>query len=118
MDIKAEDFPLYQLLVAMHAGDQGVKNLIADFNKAVTGGDEENFSFAFGIQTLAANFPHCIPGQTAQMNQKTLQSCLAVFKDVASHGHKGAAYMVASFKARGLGGSGASPKNTNTFKPK
>jgi hypothetical protein len=102
MDFKEEDFPLYQVLVKL--GQPGVETAINDFNAAVRGGDEEKYNFALGIQTVAAQVPAgVIPGVTQEINDKTLRSCLAVFKDVASRGHKNGAFMVQDFKARGLG---------------
>ena len=53
MDIKAEDFPLYQLIVKL--GQPGVEEAKAGFKAAQTGGDDEKFYFALGIQTVAIN---------------------------------------------------------------
>lgn len=104
MDFKEEDFPVYQQLVKL--GQPGVETAKADFKAAVVGGDQEKYDFALGIQTIAANVPvGAIPGVTREINEKTLRSCLNIFKDVASRGHADAAFMVADFNARGLGGS-------------
>jgi len=102
MDFREEDFPVYQQLVKL--GQPGIERAKADFKAAAEGGDQEKYTFALGIQTVAANIPAgVIPGVTKDMNEKTLRSCLNIFKDVASRGHAGAAFMVADFKARGLG---------------
>lgn len=122
MDIREEDFPLYQLLVKLN--EPGVENAIADFKKAQTGGDEEKFLFALGIQTVAISMEtgaadHTqIPGNTPEINNKTLRSARAVFEDVASRGHEGAKYMVESFNARGLGLPVAEPAQPKPFSPK
>ena len=109
MDFKEEDFPLYQLLVKLN--QPGVELAKKDFNAALLGGDEERYAFALGIQTIAAipGIEKQIPGLTKEINEKTLQSCLAIFRDAASRGHKNAAYMVEDFKARGLDTSGPQP---------
>jgi hypothetical protein len=104
MDIKEEDFPLYQLLVKL--GRPGVEYAIADFEKACTGGDEEKYCFALGLQGVAL-FPgmeKTLPEMTKEIKEKTLRSCLAVFQDVAGRGHAGAAMMVQYFQQNGLGG--------------
>src|ERR1035437_2986048 len=102
MDVREEDFPVYQQLVKL--GQSGVEQAKADFKAAVEGGDQEKYDFALGIQTIAANVPvGAIPGVTKEMNEKTLRSCLNIFKDVAIRGHADAVFMVAYFKAHGLG---------------
>jgi hypothetical protein len=102
MDIKAEDFPVYEQLLKLN--QPGIETAKADFNAAVAGGDEEKYNFALGIQTIAANVPAgAIPGITQEMNEKTLRSCLKIFEDVASRGNPNAQFMVRDFKARGLG---------------
>jgi hypothetical protein len=104
MEIKEEDFPLYQLLVKL--GRPGVKHVIADFERACTGGDEEKYSFVLGLQTVAltSGIEIVLPEMTREIKEKTLRSCLSVFEDVASRGHEGAVFMVQYFKRNGLGG--------------
>jgi hypothetical protein len=100
--LKAEDFPLYQLLVRLNG--PGVERATADFNAAARGGDDEKYSFALGIQTVAANVPwQDIPDCSPEIMQKTLRSCLTVFNALAERGHASAAFMVRDFAARGLG---------------
>ncbi|MGA2903834.1 MAG: hypothetical protein ABSD98_08380 [Candidatus Korobacteraceae bacterium] len=103
MTIKAEDFPVYQLLLQLN--HPGVELAKKDFAAAQNGGDEAAYTFALGIQTIAAipGIETKIPGLTAGMVGKTLESCLAIFEDVASRGHTNANFMVGDFKARGLG---------------
>jgi hypothetical protein len=102
VDIKKEDFPLYQLLVELN--QPGIEKVKAAFEAAQTGGDEEKYYFALGIQTVAANVPAgVIPGCTKEINEKTLQSCFRVFEDLASRGHANAALVAENFKSRGLG---------------
>ena len=116
MDIKEEDFPLYQLLAKTQADNSGVQRAIEDFKKAQNGGDEEKYQFVHGIQTVAT-FPaaaHFVPGMTTEIRDKTLRSCLAVFRDVASRGHVGAKMMVAYYEKNGIGcdrKASASPKS-------
>ncbi len=82
MNFTADDFPLYQHLVKLDA--QASMQVQKDFAAATAGGEGEKYSFALGIQTVAANVPlGQIPGVTEEMNLKTLRSCLAIFKDVA-----------------------------------
>ena len=82
---------------------------IKAFEKAQAGGDEEKYNFALGIQTHA--FPENrkifgdIPRATEDIYRKSLEMCLAVFKDVASRGHEGGAFMVADYARRGICGS-------------
>jgi hypothetical protein len=104
MDFKEEDFPLYQLLVKR--GGPGAEYAIADFERARTGGDDEKYGFALGLQTVAlsSGIEAVLPGMTREIKEKTLRSCLAVFEDVASRGHAGAVFMVQYFKRNGLGG--------------
>lgn len=102
MDFKAEDFPLYQHLLALNA--PGVETAKADFEAAVRGGEVEKVDFAFGLQTVAANVPaSAIPGCTEEIMTQTLRSCLRVFNEAAAHGNATAVAMVKDFKARGLG---------------
>jgi hypothetical protein len=104
MDMKEEDFPLYQLLVKL--GRLGVEHAVADFERARTGGDDEKYGFALGLQTVALTpgVEAALPGMTKEIKEKTLRSCLAVFEDVASRGHADAAFMVQYFRRNGLGG--------------
>lgn len=83
MDFREEDFPLYTHLVNL---DQAATvHARKDFAAACAGGDIEKYNFAFGIQTVAANVPlGQIPGVTEEMNTKTLQSCLVIFKKIAA----------------------------------
>jgi len=115
VDFKEENFPVYQLLVSLGLPD--AERATADFEKARTGGDEEKYKFAMGILAVAST-PDCLPGQTAEMNKKTLQSCRAVFEDVASRGHVNAALVVKYFIENGLGAPDMPPKTTGTFSPK
>jgi hypothetical protein len=103
MAIKAEDFPVYQRLVELNG--PGIARAKNDFAAGQSGGDEAAYNFALGIQTVAAipGIENQIPGLTTGMVEKTLQSCLAVFEDVASRGHTNSRFMVGDFKARGLG---------------
>jgi hypothetical protein len=104
MEIREEDFPLYQLLVKYESDNPGVQTAMKDFNAAVHGGDEEKYNFAMGIQTVAVNVPVGeIRGSTQEVYDKTLRSAFAVFSDVASHGHEGAAFMVQYYKDLGIG---------------
>jgi hypothetical protein len=101
MDFKEEDFPVYQVI---KLDPDSARFAIAGFNAAVAGGEAEKVQFAFGIQTIAANVPiGAIAGITKEMNEKTLQSCLAIFKEAAQRGDSTAILMVDNFKARGLG---------------
>jgi hypothetical protein len=104
MDFKEEDFPLYQALVKYQPDNSGVQLAIKSFNAAVSGGDEEKYDFAMGIQTVAVNSnPGRIQGTTQETFDKTLRSCFAVFSDVASRGHKDAISMRDYFIRQDLG---------------
>jgi hypothetical protein len=108
MDFKEEDFPVYQQIVKLDP--DSARFAIAGFNAAVAGGEAEKVQFAFGIQTIAANvLVGEIVGVTQEMNEKTLQSCLAIFKEAAKHGDFTATLMVDDFKLRGLGEASKSP---------
>jgi len=113
MDIKAEDFPLYQLYLKLN--QPGIERATAYFNKAVNGNDDDKFNFALGIQTGTIPPFNNAPGQTADMDCKTQQSCLAVFRDLASRGHEGAALMVENYEARDLGAPRPSLKKKINF---
>ncbi len=102
MNIKQEDFPLYQLLVELN--QPGIERAKADFAAACKGGDEAQYCFAMGIQTVAVNVPaEAIPGCTDDMMKTTLRSCLTIFNELAAKSHDGAVFMVKNFKQRGLG---------------
>ncbi|HEY8190750.1 MAG TPA: hypothetical protein VIF12_08690 [Micavibrio sp.] len=102
MIFKEEDFPLYQHLLKLNEPEAAVAK--SHFEAAVAGGFDEQVYFAIGIQGVAANVPlEKIPGSTKQMMEKTLQTCLKVFKEAAAAGHEDAIIMVQDFEARGLG---------------
>ena len=107
MPFKEEDFPLYQLLIQLN--EPGIERARAEFEKAVKGGDDEKFRFALGLQTCCINMEsgapdHTqIPGNTREINDRTLMSCLAVFREAAANGHQGAAFMVRDYARRGIG---------------
>ncbi|MDB5490637.1 MAG: hypothetical protein JWO78_486 [Micavibrio sp.] len=82
MNITAENFPLYQHLVALDA--KATVHAQKDFAAACTGGDVELYNFAMGIQTVAFVPLGQIPGVTQEMNTKTLQSCHTLFRRVAN----------------------------------
>ncbi len=113
VDITEEDFPVYQQLVKLN--NPGIALAINDFVKATTGGDEEKYKFALGIQTVAVMPVGKVPGVTKDMQVKTLQSCLKVFEDVASRGHKGAQQMVVYFKLNRLGGPEMPSRNIDSI---
>ena len=103
MKIEEKDFPFYQLLVTLNR--PGVENVKRDFEKARTGGDEEQYLFALGLHGTV-NMPgieDTIPGFTNEMRQQTLASCLAVFDDVGARGHANGAYMSSYCRTWGLG---------------
>jgi hypothetical protein len=105
IEIKETDFPVYQQLVKN--GAPGCDSAITAFNAASAGGDDEQYHFALGIQTIAANLPAgSIPGITDEMNKQTLRSCMAIFKSVAggaSAKAEAAQFMVQNFTQRRLG---------------
>ncbi|MBI3440997.1 MAG: hypothetical protein HY052_04220 [Proteobacteria bacterium] len=103
MNMKEEDFPFYQFLVSQYSDNPGVKRAIDGFEKAQTGSDEEKFEFAYGIQTGLGDKNTWPPGATEDMVLKTLQSCLAVFEDIASRNHVKGTAAAAYFHAFGFG---------------
>lgn len=109
MDLKTDfndtDFPVYQHLVQL--GAPGAAAAVADFEAARRGGDAEKYQFALGIQSVADTVPAgAVPGLTEEMREKTLASCLAVFRAVAA-GYSAvtdaAKTMVAYGESRGFG---------------
>lgn len=105
INMKEEDFPLYQLLLKNK--EPGIEKAIEDFKAAARGGDEEQYRFALGIQTIATITPASeISGLSEDIRQKTLHSCLAIFESIAkgrSTEAQNAKFMVNYFKKSGLG---------------
>ena len=78
MDIKEEDFPLYQLL-------KGVPGNVDAFERARLGGDKEKAQFAEGLKKVAIfASPQFVPGLTDEKIEKTFQSCEAVLNEVSA----------------------------------
>lgn len=97
MDIKAKDFPLYRLLLKNK--QNGYENAATGFSLAESGGDEELYTFVRGLYEIAAYAPISqIAGCNVRIMNRTLVSCLKVFEDVASRGHKGAACLADEIK--------------------
>lgn len=118
MDFKEEDFPLYTHIAAT-APDKAFM-AIEGFKAAVAGGDQEKFEFAMGIQTLAVmhHFNQMtIEGVTPAMIEKTLQSCLVIFKNLAAQGHEKAVFMTKYFEDNNLGRPSRA-KNNGWRKPR
>jgi len=104
MTINSADFPLYDLLVRFN--QPGVENLVADMERAQTGGAAEKFSLAIGLWQVAniPNIEGMVPGLTSAVKDKTVAKCAAVFKEAADAGHAGAKAMVDYLNANGTNG--------------
>jgi hypothetical protein len=80
MEFKEENFPLYALLKNNKSND----GIVRDFQAAVSGGDEDKFAFAVGLDVVCAYTQDAqIPGVTSEIRTKTHESCQQVIKDVA-----------------------------------
>ena len=87
MKINKEDFPLYDLIA--QSDNPGRISMREAFEAACRGGDEEQYSFALGMQGVALNVaPSLIaPGREDEVMAaiyKTLPSCFKVFQAVAA----------------------------------
>jgi TPR repeat protein len=103
MILDSQDFPLYDLIDKV--GGVCAERARIGLVKAQTGSDEDRFEFAMNMYTVAApqEPPNPLPGESTEMAEQTLSSCLTVFKQVAAHGHGMAAYMTASCYFNGYG---------------
>ncbi len=98
MDFKAENFPLYILL--LQNGTPEAKKLAGFFELARTGDDLDRYAFAQGMQALAQLGR--MPDQTEELNGKTLEACLAVFEEQGVR-HAQSAFMAGYNRLHGLG---------------
>lgn len=108
MIIKAEEFPLYDLLVKLKA--PGIDNLVADMAKAQNGDLNDAYQVALGLYQVASipNIDSQIPGFTPQAKSATLTRCAEVFEVAAAGGHAAAKAMADYVKSVG-GPSGPTP---------
>lgn len=95
MDIKSEDFPLYDVLVQFNQAGSA-QHVIDGMKNAQTGGPDEQYSMAIGLWQVAtmANIEQMLPGATADVRQKTIDKCAEVFQELAGGGHSASQQMV------------------------
>jgi TPR repeat protein len=110
MEIKEENFPLYQLLLKLNQ-PESIDYVKKSFADAVAGGNEEKYNFVHGLQTIPSNpeFAPDIPGMTPEIARKTLKACLEVYEDVGRNGHVFGAFMAAEYYAFGRPGIAPDP---------
>lgn len=102
MRIKADEFPLYGVLAA--ALGVRVSGLAGSMRKAEESGDVDDvYAVALGLYQLSGHAPlrQAIPGVTEDCLSATRAKCIAVFREAAAAGHRGAKAMVVLSRPQG-----------------
>ena len=95
MDIKPEDFPLYDVLVQFN-DPRSVHRVIHDMREAQIGGAQEKFNLVMGLWPVAnmENIEQMLPGATDAVRTATIEKCGEVLQALAAGGHQASQQML------------------------
>lgn len=102
MEFSAENFPLYQIILATSPAAETVRK---DFEAAAKGGPAEKYSFAMGLFTVTqvSDIGKKVPAITSAIIATTKDQVYAIFSEGAKQGNADSALMAAFMKATAQG---------------